>query len=150
MTANGGETRDLLSRITDRFASLPAGIVSALAAVAFADLFFARFVTAATRALPGFGLSRRRQGDLALVLGVGVPAAVLIAVVPQLRERLLGAAATTRTAASAGGRLFERTTASPASPSTSCSAPPPPATSRSGRGASPDSTCRKMLPTSRL
>lgn len=80
------ETRFLLRHLADRPGSVPVALVSLLTAVAFVDLYFARFVVLAGRALSRVGLSPRNRADVSLVLGIGLPVLLLLAAFPRIHD----------------------------------------------------------------
>ena len=82
------ETRHLLSHIADRAGAVPVALLELVAAIAFVDLFFARFTTLAGRALARGGLSQKNAADVALILGVGLPAVVALLLVPRVHKHL--------------------------------------------------------------
>ena len=79
-----GESRYLFANVADRAGSIPVALATLLGAVAVVDLFFARFATPVLRPLSALGLAPRTRADLALLLGVGAPIAILLATLPQL------------------------------------------------------------------
>jgi glucose/sorbosone dehydrogenase len=101
------DTRYLLSHITDRAGSLPVALATLLAAAAFADLFFARFAVLAMYAFSRLSLSSRRRGDLSLAFGVGVPTAIVLAILPGLDRHFNDKMARNETLARAGGGPFQ-------------------------------------------
>jgi hypothetical protein len=92
------ETRHLLAHITDRRASIPVAVVELVAAVAFVDLFFARFTALTERALARLQLSRKNRADIALIVGVGVPAVIALLLMPRAHKHFLSKGETARAA----------------------------------------------------
>jgi hypothetical protein len=89
------ESRHLLAHISDRGASIAVAVLELVAAVAFVDLFFARFTALMARALGHTRLSAKNRADVALIVGVGIPAVIVLLLVPRAHKHFLAKAETT-------------------------------------------------------